>query len=70
MGDNYTRRFLGVLAGFALGCAGWALIYFLMQGLLYVTGADHARVRVPIFFFVLPLVGAYFGYKVAALYDR
>jgi hypothetical protein len=61
--DRIGYRFVGAVVGFLIGCGIWVAFYFLMQGLMGATGADHVRFRAPLFFFILPIFTAVIGFK-------
>jgi len=60
---NMQSRLIGAVLGFLFGCICWVILYFVIQAIFWMTGSDHARFRVPVVLFVLPLYTAYLGFK-------
>ena len=58
-----AKHVIGLILGAALGALMMVVLWFVLQGLMYLFDADHVRFRAPIFVFFLPLIGAFYGWK-------
>lgn len=62
---NMLKRIVGAAVGFALGCLALVVVFGLIYVLMDLFDVSRARVRVPVFLVVLPIVGAIYGLKAA-----
>jgi hypothetical protein len=58
-----TTKLFSAVAGLLAGIAIWILLYYLLMLMMDVFGSSSARVRIPVFFFALPLITAWVGWK-------
>jgi hypothetical protein len=62
-----AKHLIGLILGAALGALMVAVLWFVLQGIMYLFDVDHVRFRAPIVVFFLPLIGAFYGWKLGPL---
>jgi len=61
--DQNGKQIVGLILGAVVGVLIMAIAWFLLQFLMVLFDASQGRVRVPIVFFFLPFVGAFYGWQ-------